>query len=45
MLPRLFFKKNNSGAERIGYPEYRLDEKNWVDRWLRLDIQVYLRDL
>ena len=23
----------------------RLDEKNWVDRWLRLDIQVYLRDL
>ena len=23
----------------------RLDEKNWVGRWLRLDIQVYLRDL
>ena len=23
----------------------RLDEKNWVDRWLTLDIQVYLRDL
>ena len=23
----------------------RLDEKNWGDRWLRLDIQVYLRDL
>ena len=23
----------------------RLDEKIWVDRWLRLDIQVYLRDL
>ena len=23
----------------------RLDEKNWVGRWLKLDIQVYLRDL
>ena len=23
----------------------RLDEKNWVGSWLRLDIQVYLRDL
>ena len=23
----------------------RLDEKDWVGRWLRLDIQVYLRDL
>ena len=23
----------------------RLDEKNWVGRWLMLDIQVYLRDL
>ena len=23
----------------------RLDEKNWVDDWLKLDIQVYLRDL
>ena len=23
----------------------RLDEKNWVGRWLRLDIQVYLRDI
>ena len=23
----------------------RLDEKIWGDRWLRLDIQVYLRDL
>ena len=23
----------------------RLNEKNWVDDWLKLDIQVYLRDL
>ncbi len=23
----------------------RLDEKNWFGRWLKLDIQVYLRDL
>ena len=23
----------------------RLDEKNWVGSWLRLDIQVYLRDV
>ena len=23
----------------------RLDEKNWVDDWLKLDVQVYLRDL
>ena len=23
----------------------RLDEKSWVDDWLKLDIQVYLRDL
>jgi len=23
----------------------RLNEKNWVDNWLKLDIQVYLRDL
>ena len=23
----------------------RLDEKNWVDGWLKLDIQVYLRDI
>ena len=23
----------------------RLDEKNWVGRWLRLDIQVFLRDI
>ena len=23
----------------------RLDEKSWVDNWLKLDIQVYLRDL
>ena len=23
----------------------RLDEKTWVDDWLKLDIQVYLRDL
>ena len=23
----------------------RLNEKNWVDVWLKLDIQVYLRDL
>ena len=23
----------------------RLDEKSWVDNWLKLDVQVYLRDL
>ena len=23
----------------------RLDEKTWVDNWLKLDVQVYLRDL
>ena len=23
----------------------RLDEKTWVDDWLKLDVQVYLRDL
>ena len=23
----------------------RLDEKSWMGPWLRLDIQVYLRDL
>ena len=23
----------------------RLDEKSWVDDWLKLDVQVYLRDL
>ena len=23
----------------------RLDEKSWMDDWLKLDIQVYLRDL
>ena len=23
----------------------KLDEKTWVDNWLKLDVQVYLRDL
>ena len=23
----------------------RLDEKTWVDNWLKVDVQVYLRDL
>ena len=23
----------------------KLNEKNWVDNWLKLDVQVYLRDL